>query len=286
MNTEIEIGGMIMKFCGINQRNEMYFKPFMSSAFYDSPGEKSLSLGIFDGNTPLGAALLYVDDGKCEVRSLEYSEELKVGECEKALVDFIKGQKWDIYAIEYIAGGAPESLDEYDFTMMEAGFVPMRGDVSKYQATLFEISKAQEETINKFKARSSNYDFKLGKDLTDAEINAYNKIYPANRYIRNKYNQNLSCFMFLNGEIRGGITLREANNVLEFQWMDASRMKIQDTMKLIVYATVNAMDKCPMGTEVIICPFSEEVKGLITRFGFKEVAEKIDSRIYTYYLEA
>ena len=91
--------------------------------------------------------------------------------------------------------------------------------------------------------------------------------------------------MFKGEEVVAGIMARDlGDGTLEFQWMDAKGLAIQEVMKLVVFTTVNALKKYPPSTEVIICPFTSEVEGLVTRFGFDESPEHVETRIYSYYL--
>ncbi len=91
--------------------------------------------------------------------------------------------------------------------------------------------------------------------------------------------------MIKDGEPLAGIFMSETEDrKLVFQWMDARGQTPQAIMKLIFFTMVNALGKYPKGTEVIICPFTEEVKSLISKFGFNETPENIRTRIYSYYL--
>ncbi len=278
-----------MKFCQITKNNFDAFKPFIPDKLSHIRNDKRcLSLGFYEDDTPMGAVILFANNAILEVRSLEHMDELQDGVCEKALADFVTGQNWqNIYRIEYIVGGTREFLEEYDFTMLDIGFIPSEGSVRKYSAPLYDIIKAQRDSLNAFK-RSGEIDkgeYIIGKKLTRHQIDSYNNMYPYNRYFRDENNEQLSCFLIKNGEPVAGITMAENDDgKLEFQWMDARGQSPQTIMKLIFHTLVNAMNLYPRGTEVIICPFTEEVKSLISRFGFSEDEGDIRTRIYSYYL--
>ncbi len=275
-----------MKFCMIDPGNRKYFDRFIPERYDRERTDKNcLTLGMFDERGPLGAVIFRKNHAVMEVLSLYYVEGLEEGECERAIAEFADLQDWDVYRLEYIFGGSREFLEEYDFVMMEAGFVPSEGNVKKFHATLETIANAQGETIRLFDRIKDVSEIKIGKSLTNHDIDSYNNLYPYNRYYRDAENEELSTFMFKNGEVVAGILARDmGDGTLEFQWMDARCLTIQEVMKLIVYTTLNAIKKYPASSDVIICPFTREVEGLISRFGFKEYPGDIATRIYTYYL--
>ncbi len=161
----------------------------------------------------------------------------------------------------------------------------MEGDVRKFTTPLNEVAKTQGQSLKQYKDIKDDSEFILGKNLTRGQLDSYNNTYPYNKYFPNEKNSELSCFMIKDDLPIAGITMTETDDSkLEFQWMDARGLKPQLIMKLIFHTLINAMTKYPKGTEVIICPFTEEVKGLISKFGFDESPEKIRTRIYSYYL--
>ena len=279
-----------MKFCQITRDNYSAFEPFIPDKLNHIRNDRRcISLGFYEDKTPLGAVILFVNNAVLEVRSLEHMPEVDEGVCEKELADFVTDQNWhNIYKIEYIVGGTEEFLKEYDFTMLEIGFIPVESDVRKFSAPLYDIVKAQGETVNSFKKSKysrENTKYIFGKNLTKHQVDSYNNMYPYNRYFPDERNQELSCFLIKNDEPVAGVTIAEVDDgKLEFQWMDARGQTPQEIMKLLFHTLVNALDKYPRGTEVIICPFTEEVKSLISRFGFSETPENIRTRIYSYYL--
>lgn len=275
-----------MKFCMIDSDNRSAFDVFLMARYEQEFGNKdSLCLGMFDDRGPLGAVILRMNHAVIEIISLDYVEGLEDGECESAIAEFVKAQDWDVYRIEYIVGGKKSFFDDYDYVMMEVGFMPGRGNVRKYHATLKKIAMAQVDTFKLFGKTKDVSEFKIGKDLTRHDIDSYNRQYPSNRYYRDKDNEELSCFMFKNGKITAGVLARDlGDGSLEFQWMDAKHLAPQEVMKLIVYTTVNALGKYPTTADVIVCPFTREVEGLVSRFGFEEYPGDIETRIYTYYL--
>lgn len=274
-----------MKFCLIDPKNRKYFDDFIPGRYERELGDKSyLALGMFDERGPLGAVITRKNHAVMEIISLNYVEGLEDGECEAAFAEFAKDQDWDVYRLEYIVGAEKSFFDNYDFVMMEAGFVPAKGNVKKYHATLKHIAKAQEDTIKFFGKTKDVSEFKIGKELTKHDIDAYNHKYSCNKYYRDEDNEELSCFMFKEGEVVAGVSARDlGDGTLEFQWMNAKGIAIQEVMKLIVYTTVNAMRKCPASSDVIVCPFTREVEGLVTRFGFEEYPGNVETRIYSYY---
>ena len=279
-----------MKFCQITRENYSAFEPFIPDKLEHIRNDRRcLSLGFYEDKTPIGAVILYANNAVLEVRSLEHMPQIEDGICEKGLADFVTDQGWpNIYRIEYIVGGTEDFLNEYDFTMLEIGFIPMEGDVRKFSAPLYEIVKAQGQAVNAFKKTKDSKDiaeYILGKNLTKHQLDSYNNMYPYNRYYPDEKNDELSCFVVKDGEPVAGITMAETDEgKLEFQWMDARGLSPQDIMKLIFHTLVNALGKYPKGTEVIICPFTDEVKSLISKFGFAETPENIRTRIYSYYL--
>ncbi len=274
-----------MKFCEINNSNKKYFEGYILRKYENLIKDpRSLTLGMHDNGEPLGVVIFYKNNDTLELRSLEYSGQLDIGECEQAIVEFANNQQWDFYRIEYSVGGTKDFLDNYDFTMLEIGFFPMKGDVRKFHATLMEIIYNQGKIIRKMKLKLDTKKYKLGKDLTKHELDSYNTLYPYNRYYPTELNSELSAFMMDHGEPVAGVIATMEDGVIEFEWMDARGLKPQTVMRLIMFVIQNAMNKCPADTEVIICPFLTEVTGLISRFGFKESPENIETRIYSYYL--
>ncbi|MCR5155439.1 MAG: hypothetical protein K6C96_02000 [Butyrivibrio sp.] len=275
-----------MEFCVIDDKSREYFEPFIARRYeIELTDKNTIALGIYDDRGVLGAAILRKNHAVMEILSLEYINDLEAGECEKELIEIIKKQDWDVYRIEYIVGAEKTFFDDYDFAMLDIGFIPSEGNVKKYHATLKEIAQYQGETLKLFEKKKDVSEFKIGKNLTNHDIDSYNNIYPCNRYRRAADNEELSCFMFKDGEVAAGILARDlGDGTLEFQWMDARELAIQEVMKLIVFTTVNALKKYSPSCEVIICPFTSEVEGLVTRFGFKESPEHVETRIYSYYL--
>ncbi len=275
-----------MNFCMINSDCEKDFLPFLPEKYRECPFDKNYYvLGIFDEEGPLGAAILYLKDSIMEIRSLEYSDTLKVGDAELALTDFIKNQKFDLYSISYPVGGTKEFLDNYDFLMLDLGYTPSKENVSKYRATLKEVSDSQRVTIDKTMEKEHGHDFKLGSELTKAEIKAYNNLFPNNKYYISDNNKDYSCFFFRNDEIKAGVTLsKTSDGSLEFQWMNAESLPRTYIIKLLVFTASNALSKCSPDTNVIICPFSDEVKTIMKKFGFHKDESRIETRLYSYYL--
>ena len=276
-----------MKFCQITKSNLNAFAPFIPSSVDKIRNDKRcLSLGFFEDDTPLGAVVLFANNAILEVRSFDHTADIEDGVCEKALAEFVTDQNWkNIYRIEYVVGGTEEFLSEYDFTMLDIGYIPMEGDVRKYTAPLYEIVKVQGENISAFKKTRDVGTYILGKNLTRQQLDAYNNLYPYNRYYPDEKNGELSVFMLMDEMPIAGVFMTETDDrKLEFQWMDARGQSPQVIMKLIFHTLVNALSKYPKGTEVIICPFTDEVKKLISKFGFDESNENIRTRIYSYYL--
>jgi hypothetical protein len=279
-----------MKLCQITRENYSVFEPFIPDKLgHIRNDRRCLSLGFYEDKTPMGAVILLANNTVLEVRSLEHMPEVENGICEKELADFVVDQNWPgIYKIEYIVGGTEDFLKEYDFIMLDIGFFPMDSDVRKFSAPLYDIVKAQGQTVNSFKIAEGHREdsqYVLGKNLTKHQLDSYNNMYPYNRYYPDEKNKELSCFLIKNGEPVAGITIAEVDDgKLEFQWMDARGQTPQEIMKLLFHTLVNALEKYPRGTEVIICPFTEEVKSLISRFGFSETPENIRTRVYSYYL--
>lgn len=276
-----------MKFCQITRDNYKAFKPFIPDKLDQIRNDRRcLSLGFYEDDQPMGAVVLFANNAVIEIRSLEHLSSVKDGVCEKEVATFVTNQNWQsIYRIEYIVGGTEEFLSEYDFTMLDIGFIPVEGDVRKFSAPLKDIITAQRETLNAYQKTKDNCEYILGKNLTKHQLDSYNNMYPYNRYFPNEKNEELSCFMLKDGLPVAGITMAETDdNKLEFQWLDARGQSPQAIMKLIFYTMVNALGKYPRGTEVIICPFTDEVKTLISKFGFSESPENIRTRIYSYYL--
>ena len=276
-----------MKFCQITKDNIKAFAPFIPSTLDKIRNDKRcLSLGFFEDDTPLGAVVLFANNAILEVRSFDHLNDIEDGVCEKALAEFVTDQNWkNIYRIEYVVGGTEEFLAEYDFTMLDIGFIPMEGDVRKFSAPLYDIVKAQGENISAFKKTKDTGEYILGKNLTRHQIDSYNNMYPYNRYFPDEKNGELSVFLVRDTVPLAGIFMTETDDrKLEFQWMDARGQAPQVIMKLIFFTLVNALSKYPKGTEVIICPFTDEVKSLIAKFGFDETNENIKTRIYSYYL--
>ena len=276
-----------MKFCQITRENFKAFKPFIPDRFDHIRNDKrSLSLGFFENDSPIGAVILFANNAVLEVKSLEHIPDAEGGVCEKALADFVTEQNWqNIYRIEYVVGGTEDFLNAYDFTMLDVGFIPCESDVRKFTAPLYEIVKAQGENLGAFKKTRDTAEYVLGKNLTKHQLDSYNNLYPYNRYYPDESNSELSCFMLKDNEPVAGITMAETDEgKLEFQWMDARGRSPQEIMKLIFHTLVNALSKYPRGTEAIICPFTDEVKGLISKFGFQESEGNIKTRVYSYYL--
>ncbi len=275
-----------MKFCEINSVNESFFTPFLPPGLEEMRRDKRcLSYGMFDDEEVVGAAVLFVNGAVIEVRSLEYGQDVSPGLCESELAGFITQQDWDVYRIEYCVGGNGAYFEQYDLTMMEAGFVPSVGDVKRFHATIGHIIRHQGDFLRKFLKKKRGNEFVLGRNLTQRQIDSYNELYPYNRFYPDDSNIDYSVFVVRHDRPIAGITLRmNENRQLEFQWMDARGMRVMELMKLIVFATANAVTKCPVGTDVIICPFEREVEALISKFGFAECEEKIETRIYSYYL--
>ena len=55
-------------------------------------------------------------------------------------------------------------------------------------------------------------------------------------------------------------------------------------MELIFTVLLNALELYNSKTQVVICPYLEEVQALIGRFGFTEDKNGHETRIYTYYI--
>lgn len=276
-----------MNFCQITDNNFSVFKPFIPAKLdHIRSDRRCVTLGLFEEKKPLGAVVLFMNNSVLEVRSFEHADTDDEGVCEQALADFVTMQNWNnVYKIEYIVGGTEEFLAEYDFTMLEVGFIPAVSDVRKFTAPLHEIVKAQGETIRSFKKTKDTSEYVLGKNLTKHQLDSYNNMYPYNRYYPDDKNKDVSCFMVRDGEPVAGVTVSETDDGrLEFQWMDARDQSPQAIMKMLFCTLVNALNKYPRETEVIICPFTEEVKGLISRFGFAEEEGNIRTRVYSYYL--
>ncbi len=276
-----------MKFCQITRDNFKAFKPFIPERFDHIRNDKRcLSLGFFENESPVGAVILFANNAVLEVKSLEHTPEAEDGVCEKALAEFVTEQNWqNIYRIEYVVGGTEEFLDAYDFTMLDVGFIPSESDVRKFTAPLYEIIKAQGENLGAFKKAKDTSQYIFGKNLTKYQIDSYNNMYPYNRYYPDENNSELSCFMLKDNDPIAGIIMAETEDgKLEFQWMDARGRSPQEVMKFIFHTLVNALTKYPRGTEVVICLFTDEVKGLISKFGFEESKENIKTRVYSYYL--
>lgn len=276
-----------MKFCEITNDNIPAFKAFIPDKLDPIRKDKrSLTWGMFEDNTPMGAVVLFLNNDVLEVRSLEHLDSVEDGVCEKELADFVEKQNWEnVYKIEYVVAGADEFLREYDFTMLDIGFFPILGDVRKYSATIEEILSLQKDSIEAFEKSKDKSEFIFGKDLTKYQLDSYNTMYQYNRYFPNDRNKELSCFKIKDGKPVAGITMAEMDDgKIEFQWMDARGQSPQAIMKLIFCAILNGTGRYPKETEVIICPFTHEVESLISRFGFKEVPGNIRTRIYSYYL--
>ena len=275
-----------MEFCLIDDKCREFFEPFIAGRYERELNDRNnIALGIYDDRGALGAAILRKNHAVMEILTLDYTADLEAGECEKELAQLVERQDWGVYRIEYILGADKDFLDDYDFTMMDIGFIPSEGNVKKYHATLKDIALAQGDTLKLFEKKKDVSEFKIGKNLTKHDVDSYNNIYPYNRYHKAADNEELSCFMFKGEEVVAGIMARDlGDGTLEFQWMDAKGLAIQEVMKLVVFTTVNALKKYPPSTEVIICPFTSEVEGLVTRFGFDESPEHVETRIYSYYL--
>ena len=276
-----------MKFCRIEPDNQEYFDSFLSTSFADSSYDKNqLTIGMFDEIGPLGAFTVCLNDYVAEIRSLLYAERMKAGECEKAILDFIRDQDWEIYRIELIVGGTDRYFAEYDFAMLDIGFMPSQSDISLYTATIGEIAEAQGDMLERFEKKYTPGEFKTGKELTKYELDQYNRMYPFNRYFPNDENRDLSCFLFKDGEIMAGITARKlSDSQLEFQWMDTKHVNRQETMKLIMFTTWNAMKQVEKEATVSICPFTDEVQLLVQKFGFRQSSRRIGTRVYSCYVE-
>ena len=276
-----------MKLCKVTNDNFKAFSPFISpNASHIMKDRRSLSIGFFEDQSPLGAVVFFANNGILEVRSFDHLASIEDGECEKALAEFADKQQWpNIYRMEFIVAGTEDFLSEYDYTMLDIGFVPAEGDTRKFSSTLGDVYRSQKDSIELFKKNKKKHEFILGKNLTPHQVDSYNGLYPYNRYFPDIKNRELSCFMLKNNEPVAGILMEETSDgKLEFQWMSASGQSPQTIMKLIYFTLTNALSKYPEETEVIICPFTSEVKSLISKFGFSECPENIRTRIYSYYL--
>ncbi len=173
-----------MKFCQITDSNIRAFEPFIPKKLDKVRRDRRcLSLGFYEDDVAIGAVVLFANNAILEVRSLEHLDSVEVGVCEKELASFVTEQNWqNIYRIEYVVGGTEEFFDEYDFTMLDIGFIPMEGDVRKFSAPLKDIVKAQGDSLGAYKKSKDLCQYITGKNMTKHQLDSYNNLYPYNRY--------------------------------------------------------------------------------------------------------
>ena len=275
-----------MKFCKINETNKKIYDRYIPFRYFVGDHYTDyIPLGIYDDDRVVGAAILSVYDGTAEIEYLSYRNEYAEGVCEEALTEFVKSQPWDIFRIRYVADGVKEDLDAYDYVMLWLGYAPAPGDVHRFCAKLGDIIALQKKYITMFKEHEKNPNIVKGSQLSEAQISYYNNLFPYARYDRQPDNEELSSFLLRDNKPVAGIIAYEGRDgVLEFAWMDRGNETSHTVMELIFTVLLNALELYNSKTQVVICPYLEEVQALIGRFGFTEDKNGHETRIYTYYI--
>lgn len=275
-----------IRICEINKKNIHLFEPFIPDEYFRNGIAKNQAvIGFFNEEMALGAAVLEVSGGVTEILSLVYREEWKEGSIEKALTRFILGQNWNIHRIRYIVDGTEVSLGNYDLLMLAIGYVPAKGPVKRYHTQLGVIYDRQRNIIEKYKKHYPKRGFINGANLTADQIHSYNTRFPYAMYTGCDSSDILSCFFIEDGDVLAAVIAQEdSDGILEFMWMDADELTDKDKLNMIFHVICNACAKYPPATEVVICPYLDEVAEFMARFGFTEESGSNETRIYTYYI--
>ena len=275
-----------MEICVIDKKTYRLYEPFLTVETKAAGISKNqIALGFYNSKMALGAAVLEVEDGICDILSLAYRDEIEEGDCEEALLMFILKQKWGLLRIQYVADGDEYRMDDYDYVMLSIGFCPSDGEVKRYHAQLGTIYDRQKDLIDQYRKKHPLKALKTGSQLSKDQIEAYNRRHTYVPYTGENASDKLSCFYVKDEGICGSILAAEDDNgVLEFQWMEADGLEELERLHMIFFVIVNAIDIYPDYAEVVICPYLSEVEEVLERFGFTEDSSGHVTRVYNYYV--
>ena len=277
-----------IKITDLFQDNYDLFKQFIpedyKAIYTDDMPKGEYLVGLYDEKMAIGAAVFTVSNGTAEILHLNYRSEVEAGECERALTDLILSMKFDIYRITYVCDMSEYEADIYDLIMLDVGYAPRKGEVTRYSTNLETVYNRQHATIDQFKKRHPMMGMTLGKDLTQDQIDYYNRSYPYARYSGRNRSDELSIFFVEDNIPIAAILIEDKGDYLEFLWMEADDLENVDRMYMIFSVIVNALEKNEEDKKVVICPYLSEVAALMRRFGFTEDDDGHETRIYTYYL--
>ena len=276
-----------MKICKINEKTFPAFERYIPDMYREVLKRKNfLVLGFFDENGAHGASICYFYDGMVEIESCIYDDDVEEGVCEMLTHEGILKQGKDIDEIVYVKQGTAEELEAFDYVMMNLEYLPRDGEVTRYEATLGEIMKSQEKTLEQFDRVGNADKYIRGDKLNAHQIAVFNNEFSDNPYIPSEVNPELCMFYMKNDIPAAGIYgVKKDENTLCLTWMNIEDDEAQMAVVGLIFSQLlNAVSLYPEDTKVIICPFMDEVVRFITKLGFKESEdEDKKTKIYTFY---
>lgn len=280
-----------MKICKVNSETYSLYEPYIPQMYASAHTDRSyLVLGLYDETGSRGAAVINAQQDTAYIVSLLYDKDIAPGLCEKEIADviFAYSQKTGIAKVVYVHEGSENELETFDYSMMEAGFFSMKGEVKRFSSTLSKIYEAQKKGIESTKKIISKMPIITGENITNYQIKQYNKKHPDNPFKKTETDPRICLFYLKNGLPAAGVFARESEDKnLVMTWMDYDRsVNIIIRLRLVHALILYAMKYYPADTKVIVCPFNREVAALINKFGFEPDRENaLLTHIYTRYAD-
>lgn len=281
----------MMKICKVTSDIYPLYEPYIPQMYASAHKNRDyLVMGLYDETGQRGAAIINTQQDTAYIVSLLYDKDIEPGCCEKEIADVILSgfDKTGVAKVVYVHEGSVRELESFDYSMMEAGFFPMRGEVKRFSATLLAIYDAQKKGIESTKKGISKMPIITGEHISDYQIKHYNQKHPDNPFRKAETDPRICLFYLKENLPVAGVFARESeDHHLVMTWMDYDpRVEVIIRLRLIHALILYAMKYYPPDTKVIVCPFNNEVAALVNKFGFEPDRENaIQTHIYTKYAD-
>lgn len=280
-----------MKVCRITKDILPFYERYVPTRYRSMIGNKNYHIwGIFDKKDVRGAAVMQIVDGIAEILSLLYDEDISYGTCEKLITDIIlkKASVYDLSRVRYIAEGTEDELRALDYAMYDIGYAAREGEVKLYKTTLGELLRISDKYIELVEKKLDKQSIVSGEQLTKRQISAYNEEHSNIPYSEELLDPRITLFLLKDDMPTACVMARQNDDGdIVFVWMTYEKNVSKKTLIFMFHAQmIYARKFYSPDTNVIVCPFSEEVEGLVSQLGFREnIDEKAETHIYTMYLD-
>ncbi len=248
-----------------------------------------MAFGFFDEERIYGTAVIEIEDGVATILSLSYDKSLEPGVCEEVITNALLNTKGkpEIDRIVFVAEGTADELSQYDYIMMNLDYFPRQGEVNYYSSTLEKIAKRQQKNLLYAEKKMKDKTFVCADELTSVQLNYYNAQHPENPYIKEEQDSRVCMFYLKDNYPVAGIFVKEneqGNAVLTWMGYDAEVSPLA-RLFLIYSLVVRALKVYSKDKKVIVCPFNNEVAGIMSQFGFQTEEDGLfEAHVSTRYL--